>query len=63
VALRWTLAAFADLRRIHEFLEPVSPTAAAQAVRLVSVRGYEIRYEVSGTNLVVLRVFHAREDP
>jgi len=27
VALRWTLAAFADLRRIHEFLEPVSPTS------------------------------------
>jgi plasmid stabilization system protein ParE len=90
VTLRWTLAAYADLRRIHEFLEPVNPTAAVRAVRLVVarvrripsqprlgerlpgfadrevrrvlVRGYEIRYEVSGTNLVVLRVFHTRED-
>jgi plasmid stabilization system protein ParE len=90
VALRWTLAAYADLRRIHEFLEPVNPSAAARAVRLVVarvrriptqprlgerlpgfadrevrrvlVRGYEIRYEVSGANLIVLRIFHARED-
>jgi hypothetical protein len=28
----------------------------------VLVRGYEIRYEVSGVNLAVLRIFHARED-
>ena len=90
MALRWTLAAYADLRRIHEFLEPVNPSAAARAVRLVIarvrriptqprlgerlpgfadrevrrvlVRGYEIRYEVSGANLIVLRIFHARED-
>jgi plasmid stabilization system protein ParE len=90
VALRWTHAAYADLRRIHEFLEPVNPSAAVQAVRLVAarvrripaqprlgerlpgfgdrevrrvlVRGYEVRYEVSGANLVVLRIFHTRED-
>ena len=90
MALRWTLAAYADLRQIHEFLEPVNPSAAAQAVRLVVarvrripaqprlgerlpgfadrevrrvlVRGYEIRYELSGANLIVLRIFHARED-
>jgi plasmid stabilization system protein ParE len=90
VALRWTLAAYADLRRIHEFLEPVNPSAAVRAVRLVVarvrripaqprlgerlpgfadrevrrvlVRGYEIHYEVSGANLFVLRIFHARED-
>jgi plasmid stabilization system protein ParE len=90
VALRWTLAADADLRRIYELLEPVNPSAAVQAVRLVAarvrripaqprlgerlpgfadrevrrvlVRGYEIRYEVSGVNLAVLRIFHARED-
>ena len=90
MALRWTLAAYADLRRIQEFLEPVNPSAAARAVRLVVarvrriptqprlgerlpgfadrevrrvlVRRYEIRYEVSGANLIVLRIFHARED-
>ncbi len=90
MALRWTLAAYADLRRIHEFLEPVNPSAAVRAVRLVVarvrripaqprlgerlpgfadrevrrvlVRGYEIHYEVSGANLFVLRIFHARED-
>ena len=90
MALRWTLAAFADLRRIREFLEPLNPSAAVQAVRLVVarvrripaqprlgerlpgfadrevrrvlVRRYEIRYEVSGANLIVLRIFHARED-
>lgn len=90
MALRWTSAAYADLRRIHEFLEPVNPSAAVRAVRLlaarvrripaqprlgerlpgfadrevrrVMVRGYEIRYEVSGANLIALRIFHTRED-
>ncbi len=90
MALRWTLAAYADLQRIHEFLEPVNPSAAVRAVRLVVarvrripaqprlgerlpgfadrevrrvlVRSYEIRYEVSGANLIVLRIFHGRED-
>jgi plasmid stabilization system protein ParE len=33
VALRWTASARADLVRLHEFLEPVNPRAAAQAVR------------------------------
>jgi len=90
MALKWTLAADADLRRIHEFLEPVDPAAAVRAVqavvarvrriprqprlgerlqgfgdrevRRVLVRGYEIRYEVTGSDLYVLRIFHTRED-
>lgn len=33
VALLWTTSARADLVRLHEFLEPVNPTAAARAVR------------------------------
>ena len=33
VALRWTTSARADLVRLHEFLEPVNPQAAALAVR------------------------------
>jgi plasmid stabilization system protein ParE len=38
MALKWTQSAYADLQRIHEFLEPVDPVAAAQAVQAVVVR-------------------------
>jgi len=90
VALRWTTSARADLARLHEFLEPVNPRAAALAVRqLVAgakripahprlgqrLRGfagrevrriligdYEIRYELAGRDVFVLRIFHTRED-
>lgn len=90
MALRWTRAAYGDLKRIHEFLEPVNPSAAVRAVqavvtrvrripvqprlgerlsgfgdrdvRRVLVHKYEIRYEVSGPDIYVLRIFHTRED-
>lgn len=90
MALRWTRSAYTDLKRIHEFLEPVDPAAAARAVRAVVARvrriprqprlggpvpgfgdhevrrvlvqKYEVRYEVAGTDVTVLRVFHTRED-
>jgi plasmid stabilization system protein ParE len=90
VALRWTVAAYGDLKKIHEFLLPVNPAAAVRSVRAVvarvrripaqprlgdRVRGfeprevrrvlvqkYEIRYEVAGTDIIVLRIFHTRED-
>jgi plasmid stabilization system protein ParE len=90
VALRWTTSARSDLARLHEFLEPVNPRAAALAVRqLVAgakriparprlgqrLRGfagrevrriligdYEIRYELAGRDVFVLRIFHTRED-
>lgn len=90
MALRWARSAYADLRRIYEFLEPVDPVAAAREVqavvvrvrriprqprlgerlpgfgdrevRRVLVRKYEIRYEVAGSDLYVLRIFHTRED-
>ncbi len=90
MALKWTRSAYADLQRIHEFLEPVDPAAAARAVqavvarvrriprqprlgerlpgfgerevRRVLVRKYEIRYEVAGSDLYVLRIFHTREN-
>ena len=89
MSLRWSPSAYEDLRRIHEFLEPVDPAAAVRAVqavvarvrripaqprlgervlgfgerevRRVLVSRYEIRYEVSGGDLYVLRIFHARE--
>ena len=35
VALRWTTSARADLLRLHEFLEPVNPAAAARAVKQI----------------------------
>jgi plasmid stabilization system protein ParE len=45
VALRWTTKAQADLARLHEFLEPVNPPAAARAVRLLlaAVRHIPVR--------------------
>lgn len=90
MALRWTRLAYADLLRIHEFLEPVNPVAAARSVRAVVARvrripaqprlgeivagfgkrevrrvlveKYEVRYEIAGTDICVLRIFHMRED-
>lgn len=90
MALRWTSHANADLVRVHEFLQPVNPGAAARVVRQlvagarrvprhprlglrlhdfdpreirrVVVGDYEIRYELSGTDVFVLRIFHVRED-
>ena len=90
MALRWARAAYADLRRIHEFLEPVNAVAAARAVRAVAgrarripaqprlgekltgfgdrevrrvlVQRYEVRYEIAGSDIYVLRIFHTRED-
>ncbi len=90
MALRWTRLAYADLRRIVEFLEPVNPVAAARSaravvarvrripaqprlgeivpgfvdreVRRVLVEKYEVRYEIAGTDIYVLRIFHVRED-
>ncbi len=90
MALRWTRSAYADLKRIHEFLEPVDPAAAMRAVRgvvarvrriprrprlgervpgfgdrevrRVLVQKYEIRYEIVGADVTVLRIFHTRED-
>jgi plasmid stabilization system protein ParE len=35
VALRWTTSARTDLLRLHEFLEPVNPAAAARAVKQI----------------------------
>jgi plasmid stabilization system protein ParE len=90
VALRWARAAYADLQRIYEFLEPVNALAAARAVRAVIGRvkripaqprlgerlpgfgsrevrrvlvlTYEVRYEIAGSDVYVLRIFHTRED-
>ena len=48
------------MRRLYEFVEPVNPRAAVRAVRLIAAK-YEIRYELTDSDVVVLRIFHARE--
>jgi plasmid stabilization system protein ParE len=90
VALRWTSQARLDLVRLHEFLEPVNPAAAARVigaliqraerlpvrprlgarlrefgdreVRKVLAGDYEMRYEVTDRDVLMLRIFHTRED-
>jgi plasmid stabilization system protein ParE len=88
--LLWTQSAAADLVRLHDFLSPVAPEAAARVVqelakapdrlldfprlgerlaaysprevRKISIGNYELRYEISGDNIVILRLWHSRED-
>lgn len=90
MAIRWTSKAHSDLVRLHEFLHPVNPQAAAKAVRQlvagvkripthprlgvrlrefaprevrrVLVGDYEVRYELVEKDVIVLRLFHTRED-
>jgi hypothetical protein len=50
------------LVRLHEFLEPVNPRAAALAVRRILIGDYEMRYELTARDVFVLRIFHTRED-
>jgi len=79
-----------DLARLHEFLAPVSPAAAARVVqsltavsaglrahprigerldefyprevRRVLAGQYEIRYEIQGEIIYILRIWHTREN-
>lgn len=79
----------ADLARLHDFLEPVNPRAAARVlqsltgvvprlvetprigerlewydpreVRRILVGKYEMRYEIRGSGITVLRVWRTRE--
>lgn len=88
--LKWTSKALSDLARLHEFLAPVSKSAAARAVqalvkaptslltqprigeqlfqfeprevRRLLVGQYEVRYEISGEIIYVLRLWHTREE-
>jgi plasmid stabilization system protein ParE len=90
VKLEWTRPAIADLARLHAFLDPVSPRAAAAVVRNLQqgalplltfprlgqalgeyrprdvsrliIGDYELRYEVIGDTVFVVRVWHCRED-
>jgi plasmid stabilization system protein ParE len=87
--IKWTSKANSDLVRLHEFLAPVNPQAAAKVVRaLVAaaarliehprigeklehygprevrrliVGDYELRYEINGSTVYILRLWHTRE--
>ena len=88
--LKWTSKTQADLVRLHQFLAPVNPRAAAAVVqalaaaprrlldhprlgerldeftpreiRRILVGQYELRYEIQGPTIYVLRLWHTRED-
>ena len=88
--IRWTASAAADLARLHAFLAPVAPEAAARItqqlahapnrlrdfprlgerldaytpreVRRILVGHYELRYEIAGGDLFILRLWHTREN-
>lgn len=88
--LRWTTPAHEDLHRLHAFLAPVSPRAAARVVdrlnaatrrllqfprvgarleqyaprevRRLIVGDYELRYEIVGELIYIVRIWHGRED-
>lgn len=86
---KWTDKGLSALVRLHEFLTPVDPRAAARAVqslaaaparllknprigekleefeprevRRILVGHYEMRYEIQGSTVYVLRLWHTRE--
>jgi plasmid stabilization system protein ParE len=90
MVLQWTTSANHDLVRLHAFLNPLNPRAAAQIVqqlvaaaeqlltypqlgerlpefaprdvRRLIVGDYELRYELTDTTIIVLRLWHGRED-
>ena len=88
--IHWTASAAADLARLHDFLAPVAPEAAARVVqelahapdrlrdfprlgerldaysprevRRIIVGRYELRYEIAGGEVFILRLWHSREN-
>jgi plasmid stabilization system protein ParE len=87
--LKWSSKAIADLDRLHHFLAPVNPPAAARTVqslvaaprkllehprlgerleefapreiRRLLIGDYELRYEIQGDTVFLLRIWHTRE--
>jgi len=90
VRIRWTEKASTDLVRLHDFLAPVAPEAAARIaqklvrapdrllryprigerleayepreVRRIIVGPYEMRYEIAADAILILRLWHSREN-
>lgn len=63
-AVRVVRQIVAGVKRIptHPRLGLRLPEFAPREVRRVLVGDYEIRYELAGTDVLVLRIFHTRED-
>jgi plasmid stabilization system protein ParE len=90
MSVEWSGKALDDLERVHDFLFPVAPEAAAKAVqsllagpdklleyprigerldiyherevRRLIVGSYEVRYEITADAVIILRIWHCRED-
>jgi plasmid stabilization system protein ParE len=88
--IQWSSKASSDLVRLHEYLKPVAPEAAARViqqlarapsrlldfprlgekleayepreVRRIIVGNYELRYEIATGTVIVLRLWHFREN-
>ncbi|MEF6415071.1 type II toxin-antitoxin system RelE/ParE family toxin [Escherichia coli] len=76
--LKWTSKALSDLARLYDFLVLASKPAAARTVqsltgeqlfqfeprevRRIFAGEYEIRYELTGQTIYVLRLWHTREN-
>ena len=88
--LKWNRRAQSDLVRLHGFLDPVNPSAAARVMQQLTaaplrllahprlgewleefsprevprifVGPYEVRYEILGEYMIMLRLWHGRED-
>lgn len=58
----WQIVAGVKRTPAHPRLGLRLPEFAPREVRRVLVGDYEIRYELAGTDVLVLRIFHTRED-
>jgi plasmid stabilization system protein ParE len=63
-AVRLVRQLIAGTKRIpaHPRLGTRLPEFEPREVRRILVADYEIRYEIAGTDIFVLRIFHVRED-
>ena len=75
--LKWTSKALSDLARLYDFLVLASKPAAARTVQSLTqapvillthprmgeqLFQFEIRYELNGQTIYVLRLWHTREN-
>ena len=63
-ALRAVRLVLATVRRVprHPRIGVRLPQFGPREVRRLLVSDYEVRYEISGTEIIILRVWHLRED-
>ena len=88
--IRWSREASDDIGRLHAFLSPFDPNAAARVagmlidapdrlldhprlgalldrygsreIRHLHIGGYDMRYELDGEVISIIRIWHSRED-